>query len=130
MKLLLTIAILIFFPVAASATDVYPDLVSGSYTFKGQPGAPIPDQTPTASIGALRVDGAPGDQGVLDCQAVDPADYMGILTFTVTLTDMTQNAEVRIVAFPKDDCTGTASPMSDDAARMFLIAPIKPTLLP
>jgi hypothetical protein len=131
MKLFLLASIAVL-AAPAAAVDVYPDLVSGTYTFHGQPGgsepAVDPEVTPTKSIGALRIDGAPLDAGVLDCQVVDPADYFAVLTFTVELTDMTQNAEVRIVAYPKEDCTGLGSPSSDRAARMFLVPPSAPIL--
>jgi hypothetical protein len=130
----LLVLTLLAVPFAADAVDIYPDLVSGSYTFGGQPSPPAPavdpTVTPTASLGVVRVDGAPLDQGVLNCQVVNPTDYFATLTFTVTLTDLTQNAEVRVAAFPYNDCTGPQSPWSDDAARMFLVPPSKPLLLP
>ena len=128
LKCALLILALMAFPFAAGATDVYPDLVAGTYTFHGQPAALVPDVTPTASIGAVRIDGAPLDQGVLDCQVVDPVAYDAVLTFTVVLTDFTQNAQVKLYAFAINDCTGLQSDPSDNTAVMFLVPPDKPTL--
>lgn len=121
---------LLVFARMSLAVDVYPDLVSGTYVFHGTTDGPLqPDQTPTRSIGALRIDGSPGDQGVLDCQVVNPDDYEAVLTFTVALTDTTQNARVKLIAFPEDTCSGLGSEPSDNTAVMYLVPPRKPTLM-
>jgi len=126
LRLLIATIFLVAMP--ASAIDVFPDLIAGTYTFNGQPAAADPDVTPTASIGAVRVDGAPGDQGVLDCEEVDQTNYSAVLPFTVALTDTTQNARVKLVAFAQAGCTGLQSPESENTAVMWLVPPGQPLL--
>jgi hypothetical protein len=115
------------------AADIYPPLVEGAYTFSGLPADAgrelAPDETPAASLGAVRVDSNTTDIGVLDCQVIGE-DRSVPVSFRVTLQDMSQNAEIRLLAFATDDCTGLSSEPSEDAGRIFLVPPQPPTLLP
>ena len=132
MKTIITILAALLLASAAVAQDVFPPLVEGAYEFHGVPADAgrdlAPDETPAGSVGALRVDSGQTDTGVLDCQAVG-AERDVPLTFRVTLQDMTQNAEVRLYAFGSADCTGPASPPSEEAARIFLVPPAAPRIV-
>ncbi len=126
-----------FFALIASqshAVDVFPDLVSGTYSFHGKVGGADPTSdptvTPTLALGAMRVDPDSTETGVLlACVQVDQSDYFAQIPISVTVSDTSQNATVRLFAFPKADCTGLISTESVDAARIFLVAPSFPELL-